>query len=262
MPVTYGSRLEQRAIFLAAVCGQTYTQFKNPDGSFVVPAGYRVHSTITAKSISGTRERFGFILESPQEIIIAFRGTSSIEDWISDFIASQKRFKFIKESVLTHRGFTDIYSSARSKLMSSLNKLSSSKKLYITGHSLGAALASLCALDVASNTSFTSLQLFTYGSPRVGDPAFSKACAQYIPDSFRIANLYDIVPLAPPTVYKVPKQEETFYYSHIKSRWMLEFQNGSVSLNHVISSYYNYLVKDQPEFARMLRIQNPGFCPS
>ncbi|AHV97917.1 MULTISPECIES: hypothetical protein [Paenibacillus] len=43
---------EQRAIFLAAVCGQTYAQFTNTDGSFVVPLNYSVSHTIQAKSIS------------------------------------------------------------------------------------------------------------------------------------------------------------------------------------------------------------------
>lgn len=81
---------EKRAIFLAAVCGQTYAQFNNPDGLFVVPANYSVTDVIEAKSITGVWERFGFILDAPKEIIIAFRGTSSAGNWISDIIASQK----------------------------------------------------------------------------------------------------------------------------------------------------------------------------
>ncbi|WP_044478809.1 lipase family protein [Paenibacillus antibioticophila] len=261
MSVNYGPTLEQRALFFAAICGQTYVQFNNPDGVFVVPFSYQFHGTIFAKSISGAKERFGFILESSEEIIIAFRGTSSAQDWISDFIASQKRYPYLKGPLYTHKGFTDIYASSRNKLIASIRKLPTSKKLYITGHSLGGALATLCALDLAANTSFTSIQLFTFGSPRVGDPAFSKACAQYLSDSYRIANLFDIVPLAPPNVYKPPRQEEVYYFNHVKSRWMLEFQNGSVSLNHVISSYYQELARQNPEYAAYLSRQNPGFCP-
>lgn len=261
MSVSYGSSLEQRALFLAAICGQTYVQFANPEGIFVTPLSYQFHDTIFAKSITGTVERFGFILESSEEIIIAFRGTSSAQDWISDFIASQKRYPYLKESMYTHKGFTDIYTSARNKLIASIRKLPTSKSLYITGHSLGGALATLCALDLAAHTSFTSIHLFTFGSPRVGDPAFSKAFSKYVPDSYRLANLFDIVPLAPPNVYKPPKQETVYYYSHVKSRWKLEFQNGSVSLNHVISSYYHELAKQNPEYAAYLSRYNPGFCP-
>ena len=143
---------EQWAIFLAAICGQTYTQFTNTDGSFVLPLNFSLFDTIEANSLIRVSERFGFILESPEEIIIAFRGTMSSTDWITDAIASQKNFKYIKDPALTHRGFTSIYASARGQIISALKRLPVDKTLFITGHSLGGALATLCAVDVAANT--------------------------------------------------------------------------------------------------------------
>ena len=252
---------EEWAIFLAAVCGQTYAQFASVDGSFVVPFDFQVSDSIEAKSFSNVWERFGFILESPQEIIIAFRGTSSTTNWISNIIASQKRFKYIKEDCLTHRGFTDIYSSARSEIIATLSKLSQSKNLYITGHSLGGALATLCAIDIAANTPFTSPTLFTYGSPRVGDPDFAKAFKKLVPNSLRIANLFDVVPYAPPQIYTLPKWEKRYYYSHVHTYSSLSFQNGSTGGNHIISSYFAELSKLQPQFTEELCVANPGFCP-
>ncbi|AHV97924.1 lipase family protein [Paenibacillus sp. 7124] len=252
---------EQRAIFLAAVCGQTYTQFSNADGSFVVPLNYSVSHIIQAKSINNEWERFGFIIESPQEIIIAFRGTSSTSDWISDIIASQKRFKYIKQDCLTHRGFTDIYSSARDELIAALTRLSTDKTLYITGHSLGAALATLCATDIAVNTAYRSPNLYTYGSPRVGDPAFSKAFTEYVRNSCRIANLYDLVTYTPPTIYKLPKREKKYYYSHVQTFSSLSFQNGGIGPNHVIGSYFAALSRLHPKYTEALCATNPGFCP-
>lgn len=252
---------EERAIFLAAVCGQTYAQFADMDGSFVIPLDYQVSNSIEAKSFSDVWERFGFILESPQEIIIAFRGTSSTTNWISNIIASQKRFKYIKEDCLTHRGFTNIYSSARGEIISTLSKLSQSKTLYITGHSLGGALATLCAIDIASNTPFTSPNLFTYGSPRVGDPDFAKAFRKLVPSSYRIANLFDVVAYAPPQIYRLPKRDKKYYYSHVQTYTSLSFQNGSTSGNHMISSYFAELSKLQPQFTEELCVANPGFCP-
>lgn len=261
MHVTTIEVLEKRAIFMAAVCGQTYDQFTNSDGTFVVPANYTVRDTIEAKSIIHAWERFGFVLESPQEIIIAFRGTISTTNWISDMIASQKNFKYVKDACLTHRGFTDIYSSARSHIISALAKLSANKTLYITGHSLGAALATLCVVDVAANTSFRSPFLFTFGSPRVGDPAFAKAFSKYVRNSYRAANLFDVVTHAPPTVYKLPKREKRYYYSHVPTLSSQYFQNGSFSGNHIISSYFAELAKLHPKFTEQLRSANPGFCP-
>lgn len=253
---------EQRAIFLAAICGQTYAQFTSTDGSFVVPLNYSVRDTIRAKSAaSNVWERFGFILESRQEIIIAFRGTSSTSNWISDAIATQVNFKYISGNSLTHRGFTDIYDSARSQIMTALTKLSPIKTLYITGHSLGAALATLCAIDIAANTYYHSPSLYTYGSPRVGDPTFSKTFAMYVRNSYRIANKFDAVTVAPPKIYKLPKRDKKYYYSHVHTAIPMVFQNGSVSANHIIGSYFAELSKLQPQYTQLLCSTNPGFCP-
>lgn len=252
---------EQWAIFLAAVCGQTYAQFSNTDGSFAVPANYSVNHVIKAKSLGHVWENFGFIMESPQEIIIAFRGTSSTTNWISDIIASQRKFKYIKEDCLTHRGFTDIYSSAREGILSALSKIESGKTLYITGHSLGAALATMCAVDLSANTDYRSPYLFTYGSPRVGDPAFAKVSTRYVPNSYRIANPFDVVTYTPPSIYKLPKREKRYYYSHVQTLNPQSFQNGAVGLNHIIGSYFTALSKLQPEFTEQLCQANPGFCP-
>lgn len=147
---------EEWAIFLAAVCGQTYTQFANAEGAFVVPADFSAVHSFQAKSMGNVRELFGFILESPQEIIVAWRGSISTNDWLSNMNAAQKPFQYIKEPCLTHRGFTDIYASAREAILSVLGTLSPEKTLFVTGHSLGGALATLCALDVAANSAFTA----------------------------------------------------------------------------------------------------------
>lgn len=252
---------EQRAIFLAAICGQTYAQFSNTEGLFVVPLDYQIVDTIEARSISEVWERFGFILESPQEIIVAFRGTSSTTDWMSNVMASQERFKYIKEDTLTHRGFTNIYASARDGIISTLDKLSPDKTLYITGHSLGGALATLCAIDIAANTSHISPNLFTYGSPRVGDPNFVNVFKPYVRKSYRYANLFDIVTYAPPHVYKLPKRETKYYYSHVHTFVSLSFQNGSASGNHMIGNYFTELSKLQPRYSEQICLTNPGFCP-
>ncbi|WP_051287495.1 lipase family protein [Paenibacillus taiwanensis] len=246
---------------MAAICGQTYAQFANADGSFVVPLPYAVSHTIQAKSVGNVRERFGFILESRAELIIAFRGTSTTTDWISNIKASQKRFKYVKENCLTHRGFTDIYASARHDIISILSRLSPDKTLYVTGHSLGGALATLCAVDIAANTAYTAPHLFTFGSPRVGDPAFAKAFAKYVPNTYRIANPFDVVTHAPPTIYKLPKREKRYYYQHVQTLSSLSFQNGSIALNHMIDNYFAELAQHNPGFSQLLCLANPGFCP-
>jgi hypothetical protein len=62
---------------------------------------------------------------------------------------------------------------------------------------LGGALATLLALDLAANSRFRNPTVYTYASPRTGDPAFVSTYDQVVPDTFRIANRIDLVPKPP-----------------------------------------------------------------
>jgi pimeloyl-ACP methyl ester carboxylesterase len=78
--------------------------------------------------------------------------------------------------------------------------------LTICGHSLGGALATLLALDLAANTkvpAFRSPVVYTYASPRTGDSTFANTYDHVVPNTFRFANRIDIVPKLPlPPMYK------------------------------------------------------------
>nr|WP_027085522.1 lipase family protein [Cohnella panacarvi] len=256
---SYDNRM---AMFLAAVCSQTYAQFEDADGGFIVPQGYRVAEAFEAKSFGGKWERFGFILESDNRLILAFRGTSSTTDWISDAIASQEKYKCVKDAGLTHRGISNIYYSARPAIVPALKKQSSSeKRLFITGHSLGGALATLSAMDMKKNAGYAHPVVYTFGAPRVGDPEFAHAYRERVKMSCRVYNLLDAVPLLPPQTYKPPRKETTYHYMHVNEGIPLQFNNGSVSANHVIGSYYRELAKADPAYAAALERDNPGFPP-
>jgi triacylglycerol lipase len=253
---------ERTAIFLAAVCSQTYAQYSHSNGQFIVPEFYEVAATFNAKSITGHSERFGFILQSDNQIIVAFRGTSSTTDWISDAIAKQGKYKCVKGAGKSHLGISDIYYSARGQILTALDTLSARKSLMITGHSLGGALASLCAIDIADNSAFTLPSVYNYGSPRVGDPTFAKTYSGKVNQSFRIYNRYDIVSRLPPHVYKLPNRETTYHYMHVRDEVPLQFHTGSVSANHVIGSYFAELAKLDRPYTKVLKERNPGFCPA
>lgn len=251
----------RRAIWLAAACVQTYKQYEHPDDSFVVPAGYTVDSGFIAHSLNRVWEPFGYIIESPEEIVVAFRGTSSTSDWLSDALASQIEYPYAKSAGKTHRGFTQIYETARDQILTSLRAKDEGKALFVTGHSLGGALAVLCALDIASNTGFRSPILYTYGAPRVGDYAFVSAFSRRPIAINRVSNLYDAVTYLPPPIVRIPRTDLVFEYRHIRPFVALEFRGGNVSSNHVIGSYFAELSKRDPEYAKALGEANPGFCP-
>jgi len=249
------------AIFLAAVCSQTYAQYNDPKGEFVVPRPYEPIGEIHARSLTGGSERFGFVLQSETHVIIAFRGTSTTSDWVSDAMASQVNYRWADHAGMSHRGFSNIYRSARDGILGLLKGINTDKAMYVTGHSLGGALATLCGMDMAANTEFRSPAVYSFASPRVGDPDFAGAFQSKVGRSYRVHNRFDVVPLLPPAEFSLPKRNITFHYEHVRNSEQLAFHNDSVPGNHAIGSYYAELAKRDPLFAESLSAANPGFCP-
>ena len=94
--------------------------------------------------------------------VLAFRGTELIlGDWITILRARQVAWA---EGGRVHGGFADGLAAVWSDLAPRL-AAAPGRRLY-TGHSLGAALATLAATRERPHA------LYTYGSPRVGDDAF------------------------------------------------------------------------------------------
>ncbi|TVX92361.1 lipase family protein [Paenibacillus agilis] len=251
------------AIFLAAMTYQTYVLVQTK--KIFLPKGYKLRYVIQA--LGGVekpiKEVFGYIAESKHNIVMAFRGTGSFQDNESDQDIFQVPYPFVKNSGKTHRGFTCIYSSARNNIIRVLNKLSPTKRLYIAGHSLGGALAVLAGLDIAVNTKFHKPIVYTYGSPRVGDPTFAAKYDRVVKNSVRVFNVHDIIPLIPDKVYPPPFTKEGLYYQHVKRKYPISFQLNSVAgLNHNIVCYFNTLSKKNPAYTKAICQPNPGFCPA
>jgi hypothetical protein len=72
--------------------------------------------------------------------------------------------------------------------------------IEVTGHSLGAALATLYTLENAFTDKIPNLGLCTFASPFVGDSTFASAFDGLGLTSWRIANSPDIVPKLPPEI--------------------------------------------------------------
>ena len=88
------------------------------------------------------------------------------------------------DSVLIHRGVDTEYTRFRNKILNIAAK-TESKKFIVSGHSLGSALATLTALDLASNYKY-DVSVVTFGSPRVGNKDFREVMEKYVPDNYRI----------------------------------------------------------------------------
>ncbi|KAK9790954.1 hypothetical protein WJX73_010669 [Symbiochloris irregularis] len=70
-------------------------------------------------------------------------------------------------------------------------------QVYVTGHSLGGAMAVLAAYDIALALkplpTRTRVSCYTFGAPRVGNHAFARDCDAIIPDQWSLINDQDAV---------------------------------------------------------------------
>jgi triacylglycerol lipase len=104
----------------------------------------------------------GYLLKCQDQYVLSFRGTSSNGDVIADLKA---RMKPDVDGSKVHRGFKG----ELDKLWPSIEKaLVNIDSLYVTGHSLGAAMATIAAHRMQHKV----LALVTFGSPRVGTREF------------------------------------------------------------------------------------------
>jgi pimeloyl-ACP methyl ester carboxylesterase len=157
------------------------------------------------------------VLYNDRAVVVAFRGTREGVDWsVSNFCAFPVPFANAGSGkpVYVHQGFQrTLYYTDRTSQRPSLDALVSildeiqigQRRLYITGHSLGGALATLAAAKlrhlrpelVADNLR----GIVTFGAPAVGLRAFKVFYGELHDLTLRIVNAADAVPFTPPIAY-------------------------------------------------------------
>ncbi len=191
----------------------------------------------------------GFVLESDQGNIIAFRGTQTQIEWWKNLQAAQRKYVDLKSGKyygMVHQGYLKLVrEQVGPQLIEAVRKLNPDVPCYITGHSLGSAVATLSAMEIALQVPEIqpNIQLYTYAGPRIGDREFAQSHSKLIPNSFRIVNLSDSVPLVPPI--KIENSFTKANYAHVGQKWAFSAQFGDVLLNHVVDTYSMAIVEKQ-----------------
>lgn len=141
----------------------------------------------------------GYLAEHDRFAVLVFRGTTDFTDWKTNFQIRKRRIRVGQDEgntrhVKVHKGFYNAFAQRRPIIERDIDQLGEHmpyKPIYITGHSLGGALAQI------ATAAFTSDQIaacYTFGSPRAGSKDFDLFVK---PPHYRIANGFDIVPFIP-----------------------------------------------------------------
>eukprot|EP00736_Rhodelphis_marinus_P008526 Rmarinus@m.16960 len=161
---------------------------------------------------------FGYLGYYPSigEAVIAFRGTqfASLRNWVDNINFYTAEVYPEIEGAYVHGGFYKAFNSIRDDVRSAVATMAMNKpveKLHITGHSLGGAIATICATDLTlyrleeygkADKSGIPLPpvagLYTFGSPRVGNSVFHDFFDANVAESWRLVHRRDIVPHLPP----------------------------------------------------------------
>ena len=151
-------------------------------------------------------------------LILAFRGTSSLQDALTDI--KIKLIEGFKGTGRIHEGFKTGSERIWNEVWSSMGRMRRNRTIWVTGHSLGGALA----LTAAARLQFEKNQrvhgLYTFGQPRAGDTAFTEACQKAFGDRyFRFVHNNDIVPRVP---FRLMGFEHTGIFKYINSTKQLD----------------------------------------
>ncbi len=138
--------------------------------------------------------------DATRTVIVSFRGTETPEDWLKDFDSLAVPFPDIPTGGLVHQGFDAVYQTIRDSVIAGVDAAKvNAASMWITGHSLGGAIAVIAAIDFAKNAVPPLVsQLYTFAGPRAGDDTFKNLFDATVPVCYRIVNRWDIVPQLPP----------------------------------------------------------------
>lgn len=189
-------------------------------------------------------ELIGTILEDKDRIVIVFRGTLSIYDVFVDLkqklIGIQDLDSRINKNVKIHLGFYNYIKRILESILFKIDVLVKKNKtnhIFIAGHSLGAALATLITYIVSKR--YPSLYIYNYdlASPRVGNQSFvDDYNSQKNITTFSIMNLFDSIPNLPSLDKKF---EHIQCLGKVDGKIIFNSNGHSSEQNHSVFRYYD-----------------------
>jgi triacylglycerol lipase len=230
---------------------------------------YRDAPTIQAAVQFWEFDRFAFfdqehtqayLLGSANLIVMAFRGTQMrvLRDWMTD----------VKIALVpscggqVHGGFAQALDHIWEPMRATIAQWHRPQQaILVTGHSLGAALATIAAARLRQDNRAVH-GLYTYGSPRVGDRAFAQQFdRQFEQRAFRFVNHYDLVTRLPPRSLGYQHVGTSLYYDEAgvlhrdKRYWEKFLETVQGGMDEVLSrSGELFKDHDMEEYAKLLQL--------
>lgn len=185
-------------------------------------AGFRVHGgTFIDSEASGdlaalftTGRLRAAVAVRGDDVVITFRGSGGSNGWqtfgnaITDLTGVRSRIGWVRSAdglsgternATAHTGFQEAYARLRPDILAAIDAQPGQKNVYVFGHSLGGAMATLCALDLSLNRRAKLLTLthVASGMPRVGGGRFRALFERTVANNMRVTVHGDPIPNVP-----------------------------------------------------------------
>ena len=244
------------ALEAGALVVQAYDQFAKftHGAAWSLDGDYDTLGLLSAKpeGLLSRQEPFGFVARNRTSgsVFVTFRGTQSIEDWLSNFSFPQVPHSWGR----VEKGFKGLYDQCSVAVRHAVGQAGHAANVFVTGHSLGAALATLATADLVDSGSSPGASMYSFASPRVGDRSFASRFNGRVAARWRIVNSEDIVttvPLATPELLSSPFPHSPLGmflmlahhldYEHVGEVVTFTAHNGSIVANHQMPTYIGAL---------------------
>jgi triacylglycerol lipase len=217
IPTFRAAYADRTALLMARLARRAYEAFDTDDNAFnTFREGFtRLGVAECERLVDPASGTAGFVVAGPDFIVVVFRGTQDLLDWRTN---ANVAWTVLQGGIRVHSGFVKAYYTIRDPLFATVLRLlkSKSRPVYITGHSLGGALAVMATAELANHDEAevrdSIAACYTFGCPKAGDRSFD----QYVKvPLYRITNGVDLVPAVPPIFSGYKHVGDTRYFGKI-----------------------------------------------
>ena len=198
---------DRDALLMARLSQFAYNDIETPVGRAMLEGRLRelgfslinVYHTGRTGFLKRSRGTEAYLCKNDNMFVLVFRGTTDGRDWLTNFNIFKKELEVGQydsepQYVKVHRGFYLAFKEHIEQMSSDLQNIIQGpdrKPIFITGHSLGGALAQLATLTYSCDQIGAC---YTFGSPRVGGRSLDRFVK---PPHYRITNEWDSIPFTP-----------------------------------------------------------------
>ena len=169
---------------------------------------FQLRTVVTKKCDFDDHNCAGYVAVSDvlKVIVVAFRGTENLNQALYVFVESllAPKTPFLNGEVQTYwkRGFDELWQPSMEAEVKALVSKNPSYQIWVTGHSLGGAMASLAStwLGYYNIAPRKNIILYTFGMPRVGNYDYALQHDRLVHNSWRVVNYDDAIPHFPSVV--------------------------------------------------------------